>query len=131
MHAALDTKLPLATGPGLYHTAIKTENLAGTRKFYVDILGLREFPRPDFGYPGAWIGCTQPGGLAIMHIYAGGAGAGGAGAGPRGQGAGRNRCDRSRLAVVLGLSLLCVALQGGRPRLARIHRAGYDALAII
>src|SRR5258708_17688467 len=67
-----ETNLPIATVHGLYHIAIKTDDLAATRKFYVDIIGLREFPRPDFGYPGAWIGCTQPGGLAIMHIYAGG-----------------------------------------------------------
>ena len=61
MTAALEKQLPLATVHGLYHIAVKTENLAATRKFYVEIIGLREFPRPDFGYPGAWLGCTQPG----------------------------------------------------------------------
>ena len=66
------TTLPLATVHGLYHIAIKTENLAATRKFWTEIIGLREFPRPDFGYPGAWLGCPQPGGLAIVHVYAGG-----------------------------------------------------------
>src|SRR6266581_3935292 len=66
------TNLPLATVHGLYHIAIKTDDLAATRKFWVDIIGLREFPRPDFGYPGAWLGCTQPGGLAIIHVYGGG-----------------------------------------------------------
>ena len=59
------TTLPLATVHGLYHIAIKTENLAATRKFWTEIIGLREFPRPDFGYPGAWLGCPQPGGLAM------------------------------------------------------------------
>ena len=53
MSTMAETKLPLATVHGLYHIAIKTENLAATRKFYTDIIGLREFPRPDFGYPGA------------------------------------------------------------------------------
>src|SRR4029077_18792801 len=67
-----ETKLPLATVHGLYHIAIKTENLAATRKFWTEIIGLREFRRPDFGYPGAWLGCTQPGGLAIILCYAGG-----------------------------------------------------------
>jgi catechol 2,3-dioxygenase-like lactoylglutathione lyase family enzyme len=43
------TTLPLATVHGLYHIAIKTENLAATRKFWTEIIGLREFPRPDFG----------------------------------------------------------------------------------
>jgi hypothetical protein len=28
--------------------------------------------RPDFGYPGAWLACGQPGGQAIVHVYAGG-----------------------------------------------------------
>src|SRR5256885_15983587 len=77
-----DTKLPLATVHGLYHIAIKTENLAATRKFYTDIIGLREFPRPDFGYPGAWLDCTEPGGLAILHVYAGGAALGAEGEAP-------------------------------------------------
>ena len=79
-----DTKLPLATVHGLYHIAIKTENLAATRKFYTDIIGLREFLRPDFGYPGAWLGCTQPGGLAILHVYAGGPALGPEGKAPAG-----------------------------------------------
>ena len=84
MNAALEKQLPLATVHGLYHIAVKTENLAATRKFYVDIIGLREFPRPDFGYPGAWLGCTQPGGLAIIHVYAGGPALGPEGKAPAG-----------------------------------------------
>src|SRR6516165_3370836 len=79
-----ETTLPLATVHGLYHIAIKTENLAATRKFWTDIIGLREFPRPDFGYPGAWLGCTQPGGLAIIHVYAGGPALGPEGKAPAG-----------------------------------------------
>jgi len=57
---------------GLFHLAIKTENLALTRAFWCSQIGLREVPRPDFGYPGAWLACPQPGGQAIVHIYAGG-----------------------------------------------------------
>ncbi len=38
----------------------------------MELLGLTEVARPDFGYPGAWIGVPLPGGLAIVHIYAGG-----------------------------------------------------------
>jgi len=60
--------LPLATVHGLYHITIKTENLAATRKFWTEIIGSKEFARPDFGYPGTWLGCTQPGGLAIIHV---------------------------------------------------------------
>jgi catechol 2,3-dioxygenase-like lactoylglutathione lyase family enzyme len=77
-------ELPLATVHGLYHIAIKTEDLAATRKFYTDIIGLRDFQRPDFGYPGAWLGCTQPGGLAILHVYAGGPALGPEGKAPAG-----------------------------------------------
>src|SRR5260370_14359021 len=78
------TNLPLATVHGLYHIAIKTDDLAATRKFWGDIIGLREFPRPDFGYPGAWLGCPQPGGIAIVHVYAGGPALGPEGNAPAG-----------------------------------------------
>ena len=57
---------------GLFHIAIKTADLATTRRFYIDVIGLREVARPDFGYPGAWLACPQPGGDAIVHVYAGG-----------------------------------------------------------
>src|SRR5260370_8609771 len=64
--------LPSAVLHGLFHVAIKTSDLESTRAFWRDIIGLREVARPDFGYPGAWLGCSQPGGQAIIHIYAGG-----------------------------------------------------------
>src|SRR6202166_5230701 len=76
--------LPLATVHGLFHIAIKTDNLAATQRFWTDIIGLKEFPRPDFGYPGAWLGSTQPGGLAIIHVYAGGPALGPEGKAPAG-----------------------------------------------
>ncbi|MDB5804278.1 MAG: glyoxalase [Betaproteobacteria bacterium] len=57
---------------GLFHVAIKTNDLEATRFFYCTLMGLKEVARPDFGYPGAWIACPQPGGAAIIHIYAGG-----------------------------------------------------------
>ena len=57
---------------GLFHVAIKTANLAATRRFYIEVLGLVDAHRPDFGYPGAWLACPHPGGAAIVHIYAGG-----------------------------------------------------------
>ena len=103
--------LPLATVHGLYHIAIKSENLAATRKFYIDVIGLREFPRPDFGYPGAWIGCTQPGGIAIMHIYAGGPALGPEGKAPAGT------------AAIDHVSLSC---SGYRSYISRFRAAGLD-----
>jgi catechol 2,3-dioxygenase-like lactoylglutathione lyase family enzyme len=79
--------LPSAVLHGLFHIAIKTSDLESTRAFWRDIIGLREVARPDFGYPGAWLGCPQPGGQAIIHIYAGGPALGASGIAPRGTGA--------------------------------------------
>lgn len=56
---------------GLFHLAIKTADLDATRAFWVGVVGLREVARPDFGFPGAWLACPQPGGPAIIHVYAG------------------------------------------------------------
>lgn len=69
---------------GLFHLAIKTADLAATRAFWIGTIGLREVPRPDFGYPGAWLACGQPGGQAIVHIYAGGPALGGQACVPQG-----------------------------------------------
>lgn len=57
---------------GIFHIAIKTNNLGATVHFYTKLMGLRQVPRPDFGFPGAWLGCKTPTGEAIFHIYAGG-----------------------------------------------------------
>ena len=72
---------------GLFHVAIKTNDLDLTRRFYCDVLGLKEIARPDFGFPGAWIACPVPGGQAIVHIYAGGPVFAADGKAPRGSGA--------------------------------------------
>lgn len=79
--------LPGAGVHGLFHVAIKTADLDATRVFWRDIIGLKEIQRPDFGYPGAWLGCPQPGGLGIIHIYAGGPALGPSGTAPYGTGA--------------------------------------------
>ncbi len=72
---------------GLFHLAIKTANLDRTRAFWTGVIGLREIARPDFGYPGAWLACGQPGGQAIIHVYAGGPARGTQGEVPIGTGA--------------------------------------------
>ncbi len=72
---------------GLFHVAIKTNDLEATCAFYCSVLGLRQVHRPDFGYPGAWIACPMPGGQAIMHIYAGGPALGAEGKAALGSGA--------------------------------------------
>ena len=62
---------------GLFHFAIKTANLAATVRFYTEVIGLAECARPNFGFPGAWLGTPGPAGTPIIHIYAGGPALGG------------------------------------------------------
>ena len=103
--------LPLATVYGLYHIAIKTSDLGATRKFWTDIIGLKEIPRPDFGYPGAWLGCPQPGGFGIIHVYAGGPALGPEGKAPQGT------------AAIDHVSLSCA---GYRSYVSRFKAVGLD-----
>lgn len=77
--------MPVVTG--LLHVAIKTNDLDKTVRFYRDVLGFLEAPRPDFGYPGAWLSVPTPVGEAVVHIYAGGPALGSAGVAPTGTGA--------------------------------------------
>ena len=123
MTATTESKMPLATVHGLYHIAIKTEDLAATRKFWVDIIGLREFPRPDFGYPGAWLGCPQPGGLAIIHVYAGGPALGPEGKAPAGTGPSiTSRCRARAIAPMFRVSSPLDLI--GASSSCREHRCG-------
>ena len=55
---------------GLFHVAIKTNDLDATVKFYTEVLGMKLVHRPDFGFPGAWIAAGDD--VPIIHIYAGG-----------------------------------------------------------
>lgn len=72
---------------GLFHIAVKTANLDKTVAFYCDVIGLVPTPRPNFGYPGAWLAIPSPGGLGILHVYAGGPALGAEGTVPAGTGA--------------------------------------------
>ena len=53
----------------LAHVAIKAADLATTVTFYEAVLGLRQVPRPPFGFPGAWLGTDD--GAALIHLYGG------------------------------------------------------------
>jgi catechol 2,3-dioxygenase-like lactoylglutathione lyase family enzyme len=96
---------------GLFHLAIKTRSLEATRAFWTGVIGLRDVPRPDFGYPGAWLACPQPGGQAIIHVYAGGPALGPSGKVERGT------------AAIDHVSLACSGYHAYR---ARFQAAGLD-----
>lgn len=96
---------------GLFHVAIKTNDLAATVAFYTKVLGLVPVRRPDFGYPGAWLGVPLPGGGAIVHIYAGGPALGAEGVAPVGT------------AAIDHVSLAC---RGYHATVARFRALGLD-----
>jgi catechol 2,3-dioxygenase-like lactoylglutathione lyase family enzyme len=50
------------------HFTVLTADLAATRAFYIDVLGLSEGPRPDLGFPGTWF---YVGGDPVLHVIAG------------------------------------------------------------
>ncbi len=50
---------------GLDHCAIRTGDLAATRDFYVDVLGLEDGDRPPFAFPGHWL---YIGGRPVVHL---------------------------------------------------------------
>ena len=50
------------------HFTVLTHDLAATRQFYIDILGLKEGYRPDLGFPGAWLYIGE---RAVLHVIAG------------------------------------------------------------
>ena len=55
---------------GLFHVLVKSNDLPQTLKFYKEVLGLREAPRPAFGNPGAWMAVSTPIGEQIIHVWA-------------------------------------------------------------
>lgn len=52
-------------GYHLNHINIRTNDLAGTRDFYADVMGLEEGFRPPFPTPGHWM---YAGDMPIVHI---------------------------------------------------------------
>jgi catechol 2,3-dioxygenase-like lactoylglutathione lyase family enzyme len=53
---------------GMNHFTILTDDVPGTVEFYGRLLGLRDGPRPDLGFPGAWM---YAGDVAVLHIVGG------------------------------------------------------------
>ena len=50
------------------HFTVLAEDLNTTTDFYVELLGLEPGPRPELGFPGAWL---YAGGQPVLHIVAG------------------------------------------------------------
>jgi catechol 2,3-dioxygenase-like lactoylglutathione lyase family enzyme len=52
------------------HLAIRTIDLAATRRFYVEGLGLTDGPRPAFPFPGMWLysGDATVSSNAVVHV---------------------------------------------------------------
>ncbi len=46
------------------HLALSVADNERATRFYVDVLGMTQLPRPDFGIPGAWLSA----GAAMVHL---------------------------------------------------------------
>ena len=49
----------------LNHYFVRANDLEATRRFYMEVLGLEQMPRPDFPFPGYWLGT---GGRIQVHM---------------------------------------------------------------
>jgi len=54
---------------GMNHFTVLAEDERATLDFYVGLLGLTVGPRPDLGFPGAWLHAGGP--HAVLHIIFG------------------------------------------------------------
>ncbi len=53
----------------LDHYTIRTTDLAGAKRFYVEVLGLIDGPRPPFDFPGAWLYAGEgEAALPVVHL---------------------------------------------------------------
>jgi glyoxylase I family protein len=52
-------------GP-VHHVSINVASVEEAQPFYIDVLGMKELDRPDFGFPGAWL--QTPGGGEVHLI---------------------------------------------------------------
>jgi catechol 2,3-dioxygenase-like lactoylglutathione lyase family enzyme len=52
---------------GMNHFTVTARDEQATLEFYTGLLGLRVGPRPDLGFPGAWLYGDGP--QALLHLY--------------------------------------------------------------
>ena len=43
----------------LHHSSFPVRDLSRSRRFYEEVLGLAQIPRPDLGVPGVWYGAGE------------------------------------------------------------------------
>ena len=53
---------------GMNHFTVLTDDVPRTVEFYGRLLGLRDGPRPNLGFPGAWLYADD---AAILHVVGG------------------------------------------------------------
>ena len=53
---------------GMNHFTVLARDLAETKAFYAELLGLTEGERPPLGFPGAWL---YAGDAPVLHVVAG------------------------------------------------------------
>jgi catechol 2,3-dioxygenase-like lactoylglutathione lyase family enzyme len=57
---------------GLFHVALRTEHLTRTIRFFEQVMGMHEVPRPpNIKFPGAWLALPDKSIEPIIHLYAG------------------------------------------------------------
>jgi catechol 2,3-dioxygenase-like lactoylglutathione lyase family enzyme len=59
---------PAMPATAMNHFTILTDDVAGTIRFYGELLDLTEGPRPPFDFPGAWLYAK---GAPILHVIGG------------------------------------------------------------
>jgi catechol 2,3-dioxygenase-like lactoylglutathione lyase family enzyme len=89
----------------LNHFTIRTVDLAATRRFYVEVLGLEEGHRPPLGFPGHWLYC---GGIPTVHLV-----------GPREEEAGKPARTPQHTGLFDHIAFSCTGLKEMRERLVR------------
>lgn len=71
---------------GLFHVSIKTQKLNASVRFYTEVLGMEEAPRPPLEFPGAWLKLNTSVGEVPLHLYSGEAALNDDGSVPQGTG---------------------------------------------
>lgn len=55
----------------LHHVSLIVTDLERSIAFYRDVLGLQEIPRPNFGFPGAWLAVGDSGQQLHLLVHPG------------------------------------------------------------